>query len=127
MELTEEEFYAIKFVQNHIDTNASWDGTMFETYGEEVEYVKTLVDSNRVWTFIDVDHGSAVIAGFAFVNRIGYFISEEPWTDIDTVFYMANEFECVQCHIEMEEEDNLCLDCEDSTCYDCCTDKEHIK
>lgn len=130
MELTEEQFNAIKFIPNHIEPNASWQdedgiGIMFETYGQEVEYVKTFVDSNRVWTYIDVDHGSAVIAGFAFVNRIGYFISEEPWSDIDTVFYMPSEFECDQCHIEMVEEDNLCLDCEEDVCNNCCMDKEH--
>ena len=132
MELTEEQFHAIKFIPNHIDNNASWQdengiGIMFETYGEEVEYVKSLVDSNRVWTLIDVDYGMSVIAGWAFVNRIGYFISEEPWPNLDTFFYMPNEFECEQCHIEMLEEDNLCLDCDEETCHNCCTDKEHIK
>ena len=128
MELTEEQFSAIKFIPNHIDLNASWNGTMFETYGEEVEYVKTLIDSNRVWTLVDVDYGMSVIAGWAFVNRIGYFISEEPWIDIDTVFYMADEFECETCLTEMVVEDNKFSECgnEDlEVCNDCCTNEEH--
>ena len=35
-----------KPIQNHIDTNASYSGAMFETFGEEVEYVRAYPDQN---------------------------------------------------------------------------------
>lgn len=123
-ELTEDQFYEIDFIQNHLDDNASWDGTMFETYGAEAEFVKSQ-EPNKIWTLIDVDYGMSVVAGWHFVNRIGYFISDKPWTDENTHFYMPSEFECIKCNVEMVEEDNRCIDCDDEVCYDCCTEKEH--
>ncbi len=127
-QLTAEQFYSIAFIENHLDENASWDGTMFETYGVEVDFVKSQ-DPNKIWTLIDVDYGMSVVAGWHFVNRIGYFISEEPWTDANAHFYMPNEFDCELCNNTMIEEDSRCVDCgnEDlEICIDCCTDKEHI-
>lgn len=73
-------------IPNHLDSNASWQdedgvGVMFETYGEEVEFVKSQ-DPNLIWTYVDdSEGGTCVIAGWHFINRIGYFITEVPWTD----------------------------------------------
>jgi hypothetical protein len=39
-----------KPIPNNIDTNASFDGLMFETYGDEVEFVKK-VDPNYIWMY----------------------------------------------------------------------------
>jgi len=33
-----------------------------------------------VWTWVDGDDGSWIISGFHYVNRIGYFITEKPYT-----------------------------------------------
>lgn len=52
----------------------------FETYGEEYEFVKAQ-DPNKIWTEVDGDSGTYIIAGWHFVNRIHYYITEEPWTD----------------------------------------------
>ena len=65
---------------NHIDSNASCNGTMFETYGEEIEFVKSTSD-NFVWTLLDVDCNLIVSSGQSWVNRLGHFICEVPWND----------------------------------------------
>ena len=52
----------------------------FETYGEEVEYVKG-IHPNFVWTEVDGDGGTYILAGYHFVNRIHYYITENPWDD----------------------------------------------
>lgn len=79
-EMTEDEWIATyKPIINHIDKNASFDGTMFETYGDEEEFVENYPDSNCVWTYADGDDGGTYIFnGWHFVNRIGYFITEVP-------------------------------------------------
>jgi hypothetical protein len=64
-------------IQNHLVTEASWDGTMFETYGKEYAYVASQPAQN-IWTWIDGDTGSWIANGLHIVNRIGYFITENP-------------------------------------------------
>lgn len=68
-----------KPVLNHIAKNRSWDGHMFETFGEELEWVKAQ-PADRIWTWLDCDGGSVVNSGYSFVNRIGYFVTEMPFT-----------------------------------------------
>jgi hypothetical protein len=67
-----------KPIKNMIDTNASGDGTMFETYGKEMEYVQHVNDvaPGTVWTLVDCDGKLRISNGYHFVNRIGYFITE---------------------------------------------------
>jgi hypothetical protein len=80
-----------KFMVNNYDENASFDGLMFETYGDEVEYVKTK-PHNRIWMYGDGDDGGLYIwSGWGFVNRIGYFISEKPFPDNTTIQIMVGE------------------------------------
>jgi hypothetical protein len=52
----------------------------FETYGEEYEFVKAQ-DPNHIWTEVDGDSGTYIISGWHYVNRIQYYITENPWTD----------------------------------------------
>jgi hypothetical protein len=68
-------------VSNHIDSAAGFDGTLFETSGEEEEHVMSQADSGRVWTLLESDDTQTIAAGFHRVNRLGYFITEEPCTD----------------------------------------------
>jgi hypothetical protein len=80
-----------KFMVNNYDENASFDGLMFETYGDEVEYVKSK-PHNRIWTYGDGDDGGLYIwSGWSFVNRIGYFISEVPFPENTTIQIMVGE------------------------------------
>ena len=83
-EVTEEMIQAIddweekyKPIKNHIAPDGSWDGLMFETYGEEVNFVLAQPDEN-VWTWVDGDEGTWLISGFAYINRIGYFVTKLP-------------------------------------------------
>ena len=71
-----EEIY--KPITNHLVPDASWNGLMFETYDDEYAFVCNQHD-NRVWTWVDGEDGTYIITGIAHVNRIGYFVTTEPW------------------------------------------------
>ncbi|MDE4297061.1 hypothetical protein PXK56_17890 [Phaeobacter gallaeciensis] len=79
-----------KPVKNHIDTNASMDGYMFETFGSELAFVQA-ANPAKVWTYVDDGEYQAITNGLVFVNRMGYFVTEEahvssesePFIDID--------------------------------------------
>jgi len=82
--LTEEQFdKKFKLVKNKFDDNASFNGFMYETYGEEIEYVIKMAKLNRVVTIIECDNedpddedGMCMVyaSGYYLVNRIGYLI-----------------------------------------------------
>lgn len=119
-----------KPINNHIDTNASFDGAMFETYGDEVEFVKAQ-DENRIWMYGDGDDGGSYIwNGWHFVNRIGYFITEVPCPADTTIQIQVSMpwFFCENCHAEFEDPDNLIRDKFDSIdlekCPRCATIEE---
>ena len=83
--ITEDEFYE-KFttVKNHLDESAGFDSCLFETYGEELDYVFELSKKeNRVWTVIENDDGEGLTyaTGFHLVNRLGFLITEETWSE----------------------------------------------
>jgi hypothetical protein len=102
-----------KFMVNNYDDNASFEGLMFETYGDEVEYVKTKPE-NRIWMYGQGDDGGLYIwSGWGFVNRIGYFISENPVPDNTIIQIMVGEpdLTCDFCGDILDEElehDPLC-------------------
>ena len=84
----EEWFEKYKPINNHLDDNASFqdehgDGAMFETFGEELEYVLKIANTepDRVWTYVDGDEGTWITNLYQLVNRIGYFITEVPYDD----------------------------------------------
>lgn len=66
-------------IKNMFDDNASFDGCMFETYDRELEHVKK-ADPANVWTLVEAEGGIYLSNGFHYVNRIGYFISQFPFT-----------------------------------------------
>lgn len=94
LKLTEEQFdEQFELVDNHIDTNASFDGKMFETFGEEIDFVLEMAKQNRVITIVESDSEEEVndsdeisacmyyVSGYHMVNRIGYLITSEPITE----------------------------------------------
>jgi hypothetical protein len=113
IELTfEEADEQFKFMVNNYDENASFDGLMFETYGDEVEYVKSK-PHNRIWMYGDGDDGGLYIwSGWGFVNRIGYFISENPVPDNTIIQIQVGEpdLTCDDCNDTLDEEE--AHDCE---------------
>lgn len=52
----------------------------FETYGEEQELVRT-TDPKFIWTEVDGEGGTYIVAGYHYVNRIQYYITTNPWDD----------------------------------------------
>jgi len=104
-----------KPIVNHIDKNASFDngegGIMFETYGDEVEFVKSQ-SPDKIWMYGEGDDGGLYIwSGWGFVNRIGYFISQNPVPDNTTIQIQVGEpdLTCDDCDETIEEdEEHLC-------------------
>ena len=113
IEMTEDEWYeTYKPIKNSIDINSSFDGHMFETYGEEVEFVKAQ-DENRIWMYGDGDDGGSYIwSGWGFVNRIGYFITEVPFPNNTTIQVQISVpwYYCENCDSELEDEGNIIRD-----------------
>jgi hypothetical protein len=101
IQLTEKEFAATyTLLPNHLNPNATWGygdgaGCLFETYGEELEFVRKQ-DPATIWTLVDGDDGDMyVITGYHLVNRVGYLISTTPVPDdLD-----------VEVHIPMNHDD----------------------
>lgn len=106
-----------KPIYNHIESNASFQdetgqGIMFETYGDEVAFVKQQ-DPACIWTYGDGDDGGSYIwNGWHFVNRIGYFITEVPCPpDVDIQIQVDEPaVECDTCGVFIynEEDDHEC-------------------
>jgi hypothetical protein len=103
IEMTEDDFDTqYPLVSNHLNPNASWAfndgrGCLFETYGEELAFVREQ-DSRTVFTLVDGDDGDLyILSGLHYVNRIGYLISTMPAPD-DTV---------IEVCIPMESDANL--------------------
>ncbi len=80
-ELTYEQWLTkYKPVKNHLDTNASHDGIMFETNGPEKAFINQQPD-NCIWTEVNGDDGEPIIcSGYHYVNRNGYFVCSVPYT-----------------------------------------------
>ncbi|MEI6057213.1 MAG: hypothetical protein WCR55_14290 [Lentisphaerota bacterium] len=66
-------------LKNPIVSYSPFDGYMFETFGEELKFVKDmLTNKKQLWTLVQGDDDKELlIAGLHFVNRIGYFITEK--------------------------------------------------
>ena len=83
---TEKEFFE-KYnpMQNPIDKNAAFDGTMYETYGEEIEFIN-IQEPKMIWTIISEEDELFIIAGLHIVNRIGYIITKEEWENSEEIY-----------------------------------------
>lgn len=121
------EYY--KPITNHLDSNASFDGCMFETYGDELAFVKTQ-DNKKIWTFGDGDDGGLYIWNdYHFVNRIGYFITEVPCPDDLIIQIQVGEpdYYCENCGAEWEGDSALLMKdtlAEINKCAGCATLEE---
>lgn len=68
---------------NPLVPTAPCDGLLFETFGPELQIVRT-TDLARVWTLIEADDDTLyILSGLHTVNRLGYFITEAPWHGVD--------------------------------------------
>ncbi len=98
-----------KPIPNNIVEDSSFDGTMFETYGDEVAFVKK-ADPAYIWMYGDGDDGGTYIwNGWHIVNRIGYFITEVPCPADTTIQVKVSSywFYCEGCSAEIEDDGQL--------------------
>ena len=98
-----------KPIKNHIDKDSSFNGEMFETYGDEVNFVKEQ-DGSYIWTYGDGDDGGSYVwNGWHFVNRIGYFITEVPCPADTTIQIKVSSYwyYCEGCSAEIEDDGQL--------------------
>lgn len=138
-EMTMEEWEATyKPIYNHIDKNASFQnesgkGIMFETYGSEVEYVRTYPNPLCVWTYGDGDDGGSYIwNGYHYINRQGYFITEVPApTEEECIIQIKVSsywYFCEGCGAEIEDDGQLINDkFYDFECCPQCATVEQLK
>lgn len=89
-----------KPIKNHItkypNKDAEYD--MFETYGDEQDYVYSL-DEKLVWTEVQGDCSMLLLAGRHFVNRLNYYVCEIPWETGNEQVLISVEVEC-ECYDE---------------------------
>ena len=90
---------------NHIDPEASWQvedggGRMFETYGAERDFVLEQ-DERYVWSYVDSDLGTCLVAGIPYGNVIGYFVCEVPWDDADLVVVVSHDSDAEDSYAEL--------------------------
>ena len=85
-------------INNSGDEYASWNGQLFETYGNDEEAVVTVArqEPRRVWTLVDTGNTLSIVNGFHYVNRVGYFITEEPWEAGATIDVAVSDSDCFQ-------------------------------
>lgn len=73
IQITDQDFDNYQPIDNHFR-----EGTqLFETYGEELEF---LLQHKRehIWTEVDGEDGVYIINGYHLANRIGYYLTTKP-------------------------------------------------
>jgi ribosomal protein L20A (L18A) len=55
---------------------------MFDTDGDQYQTVRGF-DSSKIWTIRSTEYGLMLTAGLGFVDRFGYILSEESFTEED--------------------------------------------
>ena len=87
-------------------TNDHDEIRIYETYGVDLEFIESIIEDNRVWTFIDSGDFSVITNGAMFVNRLCYYVTEIPWEgeagDIEIDLYEANECDITGEHLWMD-------------------------
>ena len=103
------EFYTkYKPVYNHITNKDYHKGQTesdeigvaqyFETYDEELEYVKKQ-PNNKIWTLINCDGEDSISQGYHFVNRMSYLIASVPFKEGDKEDFIdwVDLIQCDEC------------------------------
>jgi hypothetical protein len=75
-----------KPVNNPLTRGNAYGNTFFESHGKEAAYVRkhAAKHPNTVWTYLTGD-GDVIQSGIHTVNRYGYFITEVPYEEGDTI------------------------------------------
>jgi len=97
-----------------LNPNNIWGGdySAFETYSPEVDLVWAK-PNNLIWTEIDGDEGSYIVAGKHLVNRIQYYICDVAWEDESLMAVISVITDCDDCNGIGQEKDS------DEDCWLC--------
>lgn len=92
-------------IENHFnEEEGAYDNKMFETYGEELDYILNYPEKNKIWTLTGGDNESEyILPGYSIVNRQGYFITEKPW-EYEDIEVDLNEYIPIKEAIKYSEE-----------------------
>lgn len=68
---------------NHLDKNAGFNGWMYETHGEEGEYVKSMIDTKCVWAIDEGEKDGKDMLYYKPLMKwddqyIGFFVTDVP-------------------------------------------------
>jgi hypothetical protein len=111
------DFY--KPIKNEITKYQSDFLTAFETYGEELEFVRSQPAEN-IWTEVDGDEGVYIINGYHLVNRIQYYVCEVPLSSeayAEVIVSLERQCDC-QEGIEIDLDSPVyCDECESGEGY----------
>lgn len=89
MILTEEQFFELY----EPITNPETEEYSFETFGEDLDFIKR-TNPLHVWTMLDDDLGNvAIVNGTRFVNRICYMVCNKPFNPKDDIYVKLEKFE----------------------------------
>lgn len=86
----EEKYQPLK---NHIDNDGFWENDKFETYGEELDFVRAQ-DPSYIWTLVEGDDGNLyIVNGYHLVNRLNYFVTNLPFEGefLEVPYYIFDE------------------------------------
>jgi len=75
-------FDEYKPVKNPLGHDYGFEGCMIETFGDDIDMVRKQweKDKTKIWTVLDGEGSNLdIVAGFHFVNRLGYIITEVSW------------------------------------------------
>jgi hypothetical protein len=87
-----------KPIKNNVTKYKAEFLTAFETYGEELDFVRSQPAEN-IWTEIDGDGGVFIINGYHLVNRIQYYVCEVPVTTeayAEVVVSLERDCDCAE-------------------------------
>ena len=104
-----------KPIDNTIGKYVTKGDKQFETYGAEKEFVLDQ-DAEYVWTWVTGDNADLLLPGFHYVNRMAFFVCEEPWTEEEQQVLMAVEIEC-ECFDQNKWDEGT--DAGDPECQQC--------
>lgn len=68
---------------NHLDKNAGFNGWMYETHGEEGEYVKSMIDTKCVWAIDEGEKDGKDMLYYTPLTKwnnqyVGFFVTDVP-------------------------------------------------
>jgi len=87
-----------KPIPNHYVSDAPYNGCMFETYGEELDYASLDSVQKSVWTLVENDGKIEIVYGFQKVNRIGYFVTANIPLNPNIVIEIENDMATQRVH-----------------------------